>query len=150
MSENESEERAVDGHGQDAERRVPWHVMETWGVRVGDERVEVSPDVTVREIRARLPERLRAAFDEDVVTTPLRYLGVMLSAWALPVDKLRAYRRHQAETYCRGVAVDPHHVVVPADLDVDEVVRTRGDCLLGTDERFLPRGAFSATRGDET
>lgn len=138
MSENESEERAVDG--QDAGQRVPWHVMETWGVRVGEERVEVSPDVTVREIRERLPAGLRGEFDEDVATTSLRYLGVLLSAWVLPVDKLVAYRRHQAETYCRAVAVDPFSVEVPADLDVDEVIRTRGGCLLGTDGRFLPRG----------
>jgi len=119
------------------EKKLPWHAMETWGVQVGTERVGISPDVTVAEIRKRLPAELLPEFEECVSTTSLRYLGVLLSEWALPPEKLLAYRREMAKTYYRSAAADVN-VEVPDDLDVNEIMRTRGGCLLGTREVFLP------------
>lgn len=124
MSENERNE-------------VPWH-LRTWSVVIRGERVELSHDTTVAEIREKLPSHLVEEFNEQVEHHNLHYLAVEMGIWNLPTDKLLAYRREMAERLYRTVAIDHENVVVPDDIDVDAIMRTHGNCLLGTHPDLLP------------
>lgn len=103
---------------------------ETGRMLVKGEWVEVSRYLTIRETRAGLPAHLVEEFNEMVETTPAEYLRFRLLEWGLPVDKLLEYRQEYAERLYRSVAVDPFNVEIPDDLDVDEIIRTYGNCLL--------------------
>jgi hypothetical protein len=106
-------------------------------VVVRGEVVELSRDVTVEEIRVKLPSELVEEFNERVENVSLLYLAAELSVWGMPLDKLLAYRREMAERLYRSVCVDWENAVIPPDLDVDVIIRTHGSCLLGTAEHFL-------------
>lgn len=123
-----------------------------WHVLVDGEVVDVSKLTTIRQIRDRLPARLQAEFTRDLEVIRGYAIHAVIRDWGLPLDKLLVHRRQRAEVYYRGACVDWENVVVPADIDVDEIMMTYGDCLLGTSPEFLPRDETSPSPmsdGDE-
>lgn len=119
------------------EKRVPWH-LRTWKIVIEGETVELSDDVSVGAIRAKLPAELVEEFNECVDRHPLHYLVVELSVWNLPTEKLLAYRREMAARLYRSMALNPDTVQVPENLDVNAIMRSQGECLLGTHPDLLP------------
>lgn len=99
---------------------------EMTGVLVSGEWVRVPWSLTVREIRTQLPPHLVDEFNEVVETTALNHLKFLLPQWGLPLEKLLVHRREHAERLYRSVCEDACAVVIPADLDVDVVIRNEG------------------------
>lgn len=99
---------------------------ETGTMLVNGERVEVSRYLTVSEIRAGLPAHLVDEFNEMVETTPAEFLRFHLLEWGLPPEKLLPYRKAHAERLYRSVCLDWENATIPADLDVDTVIRNHG------------------------
>jgi len=108
---------------------VPFHER-TWKIRVRGEVIEVPTSITIREIKEKLPPDLLEEFTEQLEAIWGHSMWSVLVVWGLPMDKLREHRREYAETLYRSVQLDMSNVLVPDDLDVDEIIRTGGRCLL--------------------